>query len=82
MEYLETVKYVMTSITTQNDMYVNITSTTRIHVYKEELDKTWYKVACEVLENGKYVKESSMAACNIEDLRHIVGISYMHCSEI
>jgi hypothetical protein len=82
MGYSETIKNVITNITTQNDIYVNITSTTRMHIYKEDLDKTWYIVACEVLKNKKYIEESNMSACNIEDLKRIVGISYMYCKEI
>lgn len=82
MAYSGTIRDVMTNITTQNDIYVNITSTTRIHVHKEELDKTWYTVACEVLKKGKYIEESNMSACNIEDLKRIIGISYIHCNEI
>ena len=53
-----------------------------MHIYKEDLDKIWYIVACEVLKNKKYIEESNMSACNIEDLKRIVGISYMHCNEI
>lgn len=53
MGYSGTIKNVITNITTQNDIYVNITSTTRMHIYKEDLDKTWYIVACEVLKNKK-----------------------------
>lgn len=82
MGYSGTIKDVITNIATQNDIYVNITSTTRMHIYKEELDKTWYRVTCEVLKNRKYVEESNMSACNIEDLRRIVGISYIHCNEL
>lgn len=82
MGYSGTIKNVITNITTQNDIYVNITSTTRMYIYKEDLDKTWYIVACEVLKNKKYIEESNMSACNIEDLKRIVGISYMHCNEI
>ena len=89
MGYSGTIKNVIINITTQNDIYVNITSTTRMHIYttrmhiyKEDLDKIWYIVACEVLKNKKYIEESNMSACNIEDLKRIVGISYMHCNEI
>lgn len=48
MGYSGTIKNVIINITTQNDIYVNITSTTRMHIYKEDLDKIWYIVACEV----------------------------------
>ena len=82
MGYSGTIKDVIANITIQNEMYVNITNTTRIHINKEELDKTWYKVTCEVFKNGKYVEESNMSACNIEDLKRIIGISYIHCKEI
>ncbi len=82
MGYSETIKDVIANITIQNEIYVNTTNTTRIHINKEELDKTWYRVTCEVLKNGKYVEESNMSACNIEDLRRIVGISYIHCNKI
>lgn len=82
MGYSGTIKDVVTNIITQNDIYVNITSTTRMHIYKENLDKTRYIVACEVLKNKKYIEESNMSACNIEDLKRIVGISYIHCNKI
>lgn len=42
MGYSGTIKNVITNITTQNDIYVNITSTTRMHIYKEDLDKNRY----------------------------------------
>lgn len=82
MGYSGTIKDVIDNITIQNEMYVNITNTTRIHINKKELDKTWYRVACEVLKKGKYIEESNMSACNIEDLKRIIGISYIHCNEL
>lgn len=37
MGYSETIKNVITNITTQNDIYVNITSTTRMHIYIKKI---------------------------------------------
>lgn len=82
MGYLETIEEVINNIDTQKDMYIAITNATSLHVYKEELDKTWYRVVCEVIEDGKYTEESMMSACNMEDLKRIVGISYIHCNEL
>ena len=71
MGYSGTIKNVITNITTQNDIYVNITSTTRMHIYKEDLDKTWYIVACEVLKNKKFQQDQQQKLNNIQNQQNI-----------
>lgn len=79
MDYIETIDYVMNNITTQKDLYVNINNKTRIHVYTQKRGSVdWYEVECQILENNHFVSESKMSASELSDLRHIVGVAWIH----
>lgn len=80
MGYSDTIKNVMGNISFQENMYIEVTNTARIHVYKERLDKVWYIVVCETLQDGAYTEESKTSACCMEDLKKIVGLSWVHCN--
>lgn len=78
MDYMETIKYIMNNIIDQKEIYANISSKTRIHVYREKCgDINWYNVVGEVIYNGNYMRESKMSASDTKELRRIIGVTWM-----
>lgn len=83
MDYMETVNYVMNNISTQKDIYININENARVHVYIEKLGSVdWYRVDRQVLSGNKFVSESNLSTSDLKELKHIVGISWIHLNEM
>lgn len=70
--YTEAIKYAMETVKVKNDFEVQLSDKKRIHVYKEKMN--WYGVEG-IVSNEIYCK---MSASNLDDLKHIIGITYMN----
>ena len=76
MDRLTAEKYVINNIDTRESMYMQVKDVVRLHVYTKEEGVRWYYVDIEISQFGEYVVDSTMSACNMDDLRRAIGISW------
>lgn len=83
MDYTETINYVMNNITNQKDIYVSVNEKARMHIYVERLGSVeWYRVDREIFNGDKFTLDSTLSASEPKELKHAVGISWMHLNEM
>lgn len=84
VDYVEAKKLAERAAENNEDTYISLNPTTRIHVYtkKEASNNTWYYAQGELLKGKSFETHDTMSANTLKDLSNIIGVLWYELNRI